>query len=180
MDKPMEPIPVSAAKAISLEYGYDQVIVIARRVGEAPAPHGEHVTTYGRNPDHCRTAAWVGNFLKHKVMGWPEYELKQPAPSNQVMAERAAIRMLIDAGFVSEAKANEALQIAHGFRNGPMYANADLATAPQPAAVDAKLIGQLELARNRLDADGDEHGVCGTLGNAIAALRGGSNPQDQA
>lgn len=40
----------------------------------------------------------------------------QPAPS----ADRMAIKMLVAAGFVTEAKANEALQIAHGFERGPL------------------------------------------------------------
>ncbi len=61
----MKPIPISAAQHIAKTYGYDQVIVIGRAVGE-----GEHVTTYGRNKEHCAVAARVGEFLKHKVMGW--------------------------------------------------------------------------------------------------------------
>ena len=35
----MQPIPISAAKHIAKEYDYDQVVIIARKVGE-----GEHVT----------------------------------------------------------------------------------------------------------------------------------------
>lgn len=64
-------IPVSAAQKIANKYGYDQVIIIARRVGEAPDPHGEHMTTYGRNVLHCDVAARIGDFIKHKIMGWP-------------------------------------------------------------------------------------------------------------
>lgn len=63
----MKPIPITAAKHIAKQYGYDQVVVIARAVGE-----GEHVTTYGVNKEHCDIAARMGRFLKHKVMGWPE------------------------------------------------------------------------------------------------------------
>ena len=66
----MQPIPISAAKEIAERYGYDQVIVVARKVGKDPEPNGEHVTTYGRSKVHCAIAAKVGNFLKHKVMGW--------------------------------------------------------------------------------------------------------------
>jgi hypothetical protein len=58
----MRPIPVKVAKRIADSYGYDQVVVIARRVGDAPEPFSEHVTTYGR-------------FLKHPIMGWPGYEV---------------------------------------------------------------------------------------------------------
>ena len=61
----MKPIPVSAGKDIAKKYGYDQVVIIARSVGE-----GEHVTTYGRNKEHCAVAGRIGNFLKYKVMGW--------------------------------------------------------------------------------------------------------------
>lgn len=70
MTSPMKPIPVSAAERIAKAYGYDQVVIIARRVGEAPAPCGEHVTTYGRNIEHCDAAARIGDFLKYKIMGW--------------------------------------------------------------------------------------------------------------
>lgn len=66
----MKPIPVSAAEKIAKAYGYDQVIVIARKVGDDPEPHGEHVTTYGRDRKHCAAAAKIGDFLKFKVMGW--------------------------------------------------------------------------------------------------------------
>ncbi len=66
----MKPIPISAAERIAKEFGYDQVIIVARKVGDAPDPHGEHVTTYGVNPEHCAVAARAGDFLKYKVMGW--------------------------------------------------------------------------------------------------------------
>lgn len=66
----MKPIPISAAELIAKKYGYDQVIIIARRVGDDPEPHGEHVTTYGVTKAHCDVAARIGDFLKFKVMGW--------------------------------------------------------------------------------------------------------------
>jgi len=68
---PMEPIPISAARDIAERYHYDQVIIYARKVGEGPG-FGEHMTTYGRTKEHCGAAAKIGNFLKHKIMGWPE------------------------------------------------------------------------------------------------------------
>lgn len=70
MTTPMKPIPISAAERIAKSYGYDQVVIIARRVGEEPEPCGEHVTTYGRNKAHCDVAARIGDFLKFKVVGW--------------------------------------------------------------------------------------------------------------
>lgn len=66
----MKPIPISAAREIAEKYGYDQVVIIARRVGEEPNPRGEHVTTYGVNKEHCDVAARIGDHLKYNVMGW--------------------------------------------------------------------------------------------------------------
>ena len=66
----MKPIPIAAAKAIAHEYGYDQIVIIDRKVGAETDPHGEHVTTYGVDTKHCAVAALIGKFLKYKVMGW--------------------------------------------------------------------------------------------------------------
>jgi len=62
-------IPISQAKKIADYYDYDQVIIIARKVGR-----NEHVTTYGKNKEHCDIAAKCGDFLKYKVMGWHKEE----------------------------------------------------------------------------------------------------------
>lgn len=62
-------IPIAAAQRIAEQYGYDQVVIIARKVD----PDGnEHVTTYGVDKANCDVAARIGNFIKHKIMGWPE------------------------------------------------------------------------------------------------------------
>ena len=61
----MKNIPIKAAEEIAKKYGYDQVIIVARAIGE-----GEHVTTYGRDKANCDVAAHIGNFLKYKIMGW--------------------------------------------------------------------------------------------------------------
>lgn len=66
----MKRIPIAAARRIADEYGYDQVIIIARKIGENPAPNGEHLTTYGVNKQHCAVAARIGDFLQDRVMGW--------------------------------------------------------------------------------------------------------------
>jgi hypothetical protein len=63
----MKPIPISAAKLIAEKYDYDQVVIVARKVGE-----GEHCTTYGVDKANCAVAARIGNFFKHKLMGWPK------------------------------------------------------------------------------------------------------------
>lgn len=63
----MKPIPVSAAKHIADEYDYDQVVVIARKVGDSG---GEHVTTYGKDKPNCDVAAKIGDYLKYEIMNW--------------------------------------------------------------------------------------------------------------
>lgn len=67
----MKRIPIAAAKRIADQYGYDQVVIIARKVGECPDVHGEHVTTYGVTAEHCASAALQAKALK-RFMGWPE------------------------------------------------------------------------------------------------------------
>ena len=57
-------IPISAAKRISEDYGYDQVVIVARKVG---ADGQEWVTTYGRNKAHCSVAARIGEWLGKKI-----------------------------------------------------------------------------------------------------------------
>ena len=70
----MKEIPISAAKRIATDFGYDQVIIFARKVGEAGTDCGEHMTTYGVDKVHCAVAARVGDFLKYKIMGWIKEE----------------------------------------------------------------------------------------------------------
>jgi len=68
----MKRIPITAAKRIAESYGYDQVIIYARKVGESPDPHGEHLTTYGINKVHCDIAARIGSYLKREILKWGE------------------------------------------------------------------------------------------------------------
>ena len=46
--------------------------------------------------------------------------LRWPCPAHLLTADRTAIRLLVAAGHVTEGKANEALNIAHGFDKGPL------------------------------------------------------------
>ena len=85
-ERPMSPIPVSAAREVADEYGYDQVVIVARRVGTGRAPHGEHCTTYGIDKANCDVAARMGNFFKHKLMGWPEASDDDLAASRREVA----------------------------------------------------------------------------------------------
>lgn len=70
---PMHPVPVSAAEKIAKEFGYDQVIIYARRIGEEPDPCGEHLTTYGRTPALCEAAGRMSATLQ-EFMGWNKEE----------------------------------------------------------------------------------------------------------
>lgn len=75
----MKPIPINAAAHIAKTYGYDQVVIIARKV-DRPAgvgenakqeiKGGEHCTTYGIDKANCDVAARIGNHLKFDVMNW--------------------------------------------------------------------------------------------------------------
>lgn len=85
----MKPIPIAAATRIATSYGYDQVIIIGRKVGDAPAPCGEHVTTYGVSPEHCDAAARAGRALQ-RFMQWP----LDPKADPVVAALEAAILAL--------------------------------------------------------------------------------------
>lgn len=85
----LEPIPISAAEKIAKAYGYDQVIIYARRCHTSPEPHGEHLTTYGRNKEHCSVAARIGDTLK-RLMGWQTQ--KDQWVEKQAMADYAAMR----------------------------------------------------------------------------------------
>ena len=69
----MKRIPIAAAQRIAEQYGYDQVIIYARKVGD---PGGEHMTTYGVTKAHCAAAARIGDFLKYKIMGWTKEQTK--------------------------------------------------------------------------------------------------------
>lgn len=62
-----KPIPVSAARIIAKNFGYDQVVIIARKIGDDGI---EHCTTYGVDKANCDVAARIGNFLKFEIMGW--------------------------------------------------------------------------------------------------------------
>lgn len=73
----MTPIPIDAAREIAERYGYDQVLIYARKVGEDPAPHGEHMTTYGVSREHCSVAARMAAVLQ-RFMGWQVEKIDSP------------------------------------------------------------------------------------------------------
>lgn len=84
----MKPIPVSAGKRIADEFDYDQVVIVARKVGG-----GEHVTSYGIDKAHCDVAAKMGDFFKYKLMKWEPEGVSRTEPAltdalRDVKAER--------------------------------------------------------------------------------------------
>lgn len=75
----MKRIPISAARGIAHKYGYDQVMIYARKVdqpagiGETAKQEikgGEHMTTFGVNKVHCDAMARIGKYLQEKILGW--------------------------------------------------------------------------------------------------------------
>lgn len=56
-------IPIVAAQRIAQEYGYDQVVIIARKIDVGDVKGGEYVTTYGVNSKHCEVAARIWKAL---------------------------------------------------------------------------------------------------------------------
>mgnify|MGYP001613738452 FL=1 len=64
---PSAPIPIGAAKEVAEKFGYDQIVILGRRVGGDGI---EHVTTYGVDKANCDVAARMGDYLKHNIMGW--------------------------------------------------------------------------------------------------------------
>ncbi len=63
----MRRISIIAARKIAKDYGYDQVIIYARKIGDDPDPHGEHLTTYGIDKT---LAARIGEHLKNDIFKW--------------------------------------------------------------------------------------------------------------
>lgn len=57
-------IPIVAAERLGKAHGYDQVIILARRVDD---PGLEWVTTWGRDRTHCTAAAQIGTALRDNV-----------------------------------------------------------------------------------------------------------------
>ena len=68
----MKSIPEWAAKRIARTYEYDQVIIIARKIGEEPEEHGVCVATYGVDKQHGEVAATLGEFFKRKILFWKQ------------------------------------------------------------------------------------------------------------
>ncbi|MCG7520881.1 hypothetical protein [Ruegeria sp. Ofav3-42] len=64
----MPELPIKDARDIAEKRGWDQVIIVARKVGNDGY---EHVVTYGKDKAHCEAAARAGMAIKHHLMRWP-------------------------------------------------------------------------------------------------------------
>lgn len=95
-------IPTAAARRIAEEYGYDQVIIIARKVDSSPdAGDGEQWhTTYGVDPKHCRSADLQMRWLERMMAIYSD-------------AEKRALHAALERG------ALEVLPAIHSGRTGP-------------------------------------------------------------
>lgn len=75
----MKRIPITAAEQIAKTYGYDQVMIYARKidrpagVGETASEAirgGEHMTTYGVDKKNCDAMKRIGTYLQVQIMNW--------------------------------------------------------------------------------------------------------------
>jgi hypothetical protein len=117
----MTPIPVEDAKLVAETRGYDQLVIIGRKVGQ---DGGEHVTTYGANPEHCAIAAMMGDKLK-EIMQWPARQF-------HVTAELVAGEIMLTLYETNDA--------------GPMKEWSPARTFPMDEAHATELLGTLALA----------------------------------
>jgi hypothetical protein len=60
-------IPPAAARRIAQAYGYDQVIVLGRRL-DSSGEQGEHVTAWGPNEAATRDAARLGELARRTIL----------------------------------------------------------------------------------------------------------------
>lgn len=66
-----KPIPVHEGRSIAQRYGYDQILIIGRKVD----PDGEQWhTTYGRNREHCDAAGRIMRWLERQMDAYDDPE----------------------------------------------------------------------------------------------------------
>lgn len=126
---------VGNATSDNMRFGFIEGFKAARLRDEA---HAEQQAVYLKRSDFGAWAEqskaehdwWSGKFDA------PEQRVLYIRPQPVAVADRQAIRMLVAAGYVSEDKANEALQIAHGFTKGELSA-APAAVAGVPVILAA-------------------------------------------
>ena len=86
-------IPIDEAKGIAERYGVSQVFIFARRPGSGGV---EHFVTYGTDSEHSASAAAIGEFLKKKIMGWPEGDDAEVGPRVALARQAPELKRRLD------------------------------------------------------------------------------------
>lgn len=86
-------IPIKEAKRIAYVYGYDQVLIFAWNNKNGI----QHITTYGKSIEDCDQIAQGGNYIKDKLLGWPENECcSEPYRVKKLKEEILKLRREVD------------------------------------------------------------------------------------
>lgn len=64
-----DPIPIDIAEEIANLFDLEQIVILARRTGEAGSGV-EHLMTWGQSDEHSAAADQIGQFVRTKVMDW--------------------------------------------------------------------------------------------------------------
>lgn len=109
-------LPIKAAREIADAYGWDQVVVVARKVGGDGI---EHVVTYGKDTANCEAAARVGMALKHHLMQWPselsDSDIKVTGVSRDIENKNAVVI------YLDKELAGDELRLIHEFLKPPTH-----------------------------------------------------------
>ena len=92
MKKSPERIPIKVAKEIGDRFKCDQVLVFAWN----RETDRQHIVTWGRTTVDCDQIAQGGNYIKEKLLSWPENECC--AEPNRVKQLKARIKELEEKG----------------------------------------------------------------------------------
>ena len=80
-------ISLEDMEALLERYGFDQIIVLARKLGEDGY---ENLGTHGTDMEHSNAAAAIGEHLRKEVMGWVESPEGKELVGERVRLARAA------------------------------------------------------------------------------------------
>lgn len=130
-------MPIIEAERIAHKFGYDQVIIYARRIG---IPGREWVTTYGATKEHCAATARIGAAIGGKV----------------VKPIEEAVERLYYAAYWSPDRRCDAAELwtavrdAAGLPAGQSRARLGEPNVPSQGMSDAEMVGALVFARDKL------------------------------
>ena len=109
-------LPIKAARKIADTYGWDQVAIVARKVGDDGI---EHVVTYGKDTANCEAAARVGMALKHHLMQWPSELSNSDIKVNGVSRDAENKRAVVI--YLDKELVGDELQMIHDFLKPPTH-----------------------------------------------------------